>query len=246
MMQDILETIFSLYEAWIKDLPVSCRRGCSTCCTLNVSISWFEGWRIHRFIKANCMEEWLAWQLDRDVPVNRPQLSTNAFAGACLAGTSIDVLPMDHTSTCPFLEDNLCCIYEVRPFACIGFASQTPCSPGQPARVPPYYLAATTAIDQILEHLSQGYPWGNMISVLLALAETPAFRRVAEILANSERIQQHHNACLTAMPLPGFLIGRENQTQVFPLLEKIYNADIKGNKLEDILESKNQSGLGRR
>lgn len=246
MMQDILETIFYLYDTWIRDLPVACHKGCTTCCTLNVSISWLEGRRIHRFIKANCMEEWLAWQLAKAARVSQPQMTTNAFAGACLAHKDIDLLPVDHSGVCPFLEDNLCCIYEVRPFACIGFASQTSCRPGEPARVPPYYMAATTAIGQILEHLSQGSPWGNMISILLTLSETPAFRRVGEILANPEMIRQHRQACLTALPLPGFLISAEEQSQVFPLLQKIYKSDIKGKRLEEILESGIQSGLGRR
>ena len=236
MTQEILETIFSLFATWVKDMPVACTKGCSTCCTLNVSISWLEGVRIHRFIKANCMEEWLACQLDRTSPVNQPQMTANTFAATLLAGRDIPLQPVKFTGTCPFLEDNLCCIYEVRPFGCVGFASQTPCSPGQPARVPASYMTATTAINQILEHLSRDRPWGNMISILLLLAENPAFRQVAEILNTPEKINGHRNACHTAAPLPGFLIGNTEQAEVFPLLEKIYSAEISGRKLEDILD----------
>lgn len=238
MTQEILETIFSLFATWVKDMPVACMKGCSTCCTINVSISWLEGVRIHRFIKANCMEEWLACKLGRTSPVSQPQMTANTFAAALLAGKDIPLQPMEFTGACPFLEDNLCCIYEVRPFGCVGFASQTPCSPGQPARVPASYMTATTAINQILEHLSRDRPWGNMISILLLLAENPAFRQVSEILNTPEKINGHRNACHIAAPLPGFLIGNTEQAEVFPLLEKIYTAEIGGRKLEGILDAR--------
>ena len=237
MTQELLETIFSLFASYVKDMPVACTKGCSTCCTLNVSISWFEGVRIHRFIKANCMEEWFACQLDRTSPVSQPQMIANAFAEAVFAGRDIPLQPVAFTGTCPFLEENLCCIYEVRPFGCVGFASQTPCSPGQPARVPASYMSATTAVNQILEHLSRDRPWGNMISILLLLAETPAFHQVSEILNTPVKIKGHRSTCLTAAPLPGFLIGNTEQAEVFPLLERIYTAEIGGRKLEDILDA---------
>lgn len=235
MKQEILETIFSVYAVWAAPLPVACTKGCATCCTLNVSMTWLEGQRIHRFVKANRMEEWFACRLAETGDLTQPQLTVNAFAKACLEGVDIDLGPGAFGGTCPFLEGGLCCIYEVRPFGCIGFASQIPCTSGQYARVPSYYMAATTAIGQIIEHLDCGNPWGNMISVLLALSEAPAFRKVAEVLDDPETIRQNRTACLTAQPLPGFLIGNEEQTQVFPLLEKIYGSRIGGERLEDIL-----------
>lgn len=235
MKQKILETILSVFADWADPLPVACTKGCATCCTLNVSMTWLEGQRIHRFVKANCMEEWLAGRLAATGELTQPRMTVNAFAKACLDGVDLDPGPGDFGGTCPFLEEGLCCIYEVRPFGCLGFASQIPCVPGHHARVPAYYMAATTAIGQILEHLGRGGPWGNMISVLLALSEAPAFRQVAEMLDDRQRISRNRAACLTALPLPGFIIGVDEQAQVFPLLEKIYGSRIGGERLEDML-----------
>lgn len=218
-------------------MPVACSKGCSTCCTASVAITWLEGQRIHRFIRANCMEEWLASQLARaDLP-RPPQTTVNAFAAACLAGDETALEPVDFDGTCPFLEQGICCIYEVRPFSCLGFASQLACSPGRHARVPAYYMAATTAVSQLIEHIDQGRPCGNMISILLALSESPAFSRVAELLDDPEKIRRNRTACLIAAPLPGFLISEEDRGQVLPLLDSILTAKIGDSTIETLLDT---------
>ncbi|KAB2888905.1 MAG: hypothetical protein F9K32_14780 [Desulfobulbaceae bacterium] len=238
----ILEAIISVFSAWSSGMPVACRRGCTTCCTANVTVTWLEGQRIHRFIRANCMEEWLARQLAGASPPRQPQTTVNAFAEACLAGREIALEPVDFTGTCPFLEDSLCCIYEVRPFSCLSFASQVPCIPGHHARVPPYYMAATTAVSQLIEHLEPGSPCGNMITVLLALAGTPANRRVAELLDDPEKIRLSRKGCLTARPLPGFLLSEEDRDTVLPLLDRILTTKVRGRTIEEFFEDRSPAG----
>lgn len=218
-------------------MPVACSKGCATCCTASVNITWLEGQRIHRFIRANCMEEWLACQLGRASLPRPPQTTVNTFAAACLAGREPALEPTDFDDTCPFLEDNLCCIYEVRPFSCLGFLSQTPCSPGRHARVPSSYMAATTAVSQLIEHLGQGRPLGNMISILLALTDSPPFRRVAVELDDTERIAASRNACLVAAPLPGFLLSEEDRDLVLPLIDRILTTEVGDTTVEALLDT---------
>ena len=233
----ILETILTVFSAWSSDMPVACSKGCATCCTASVTITWLEGQRIHRFIRNNCMEEWLACQLDRAEELQQPQTTINTFAKSCLAGREMVLEPVTFAGTCPFLEDNLCCIYEVRPFNCLGFVSQVLCTPGMHARVPPHYMAATTAVSQLIEHLGQGSPCGNMISILLALCKSPANRRVAELLDDPEKIRHSRDECLIAKPLPGFLLSEEDRDKVLPLLDRILRTEHDGTTIEEFLVS---------
>jgi Fe-S-cluster containining protein len=46
----------------------------------------------------------------------------------------------ENKNTCPFLEDNLCSIYEVRPYSCAGYyvvSSLALCAPDYPGEIPP-------------------------------------------------------------------------------------------------------------
>jgi Fe-S-cluster containining protein len=233
----ILEAILTVFSAWSSEMPVVCGKGCTTCCTASVTITWLEGQRIHRFIRNNCMEEWLACQLARAGELQQPQTTVNAFAESCLAGREIVLEPVNFSGICPFLEDNLCCIYEVRPFSCLSFASQIPCIPGHHARVPPYYMAATTAVSQLIEHLGQGSPCGNMVSILLALCGSPANRQVAKLLDDPEKIRHSREGCLIANPLPGFLLSEEDRDKVLPLLDRILRTEHAGTTIEEFLES---------
>ncbi len=74
---------------------------------------------------------------------------------------------------CPFLEDGCCSIYDVRPFSCRCFISETVCKPGVPAVIGETYLSASSAVMQIIEHLGQGEYLGNLFDVLLALCDLP-------------------------------------------------------------------------
>jgi hypothetical protein len=233
----ILETILTVFSAWSNEMAVACGKGCATCCTASVTMSWLEGHRIHRFIRNNCMEEWLACQLDRAGELQQPQTTINTFAESCLVGREIVLEPVTFAGTCPFLEDDLCCIYEVRPFSCLGFVSQVPCTPGMHARVPSYYMSATTAVSQLIEHLGQGSPCGNMVNILLALCGIPANRRVAELLDDPEKIRHSRDECLIAHPLPGFLLSEEDRDKVFPLLDRILRTEQGGTTIEEFLES---------
>jgi hypothetical protein len=172
-------------------------------------------------------------------PAHRPATMTNnVFAAACLEGRDTDL--GDHhqnTIPCPFLEDQCCRIYPVRPFACRLFASTKKCSATQPALVPDYYFEAATAISQLVEHLGQGEYWGNMLDVLPALLDISHFREIGGRLQQT-RIIEARIRTLTAKPLPGFLLSEEEGGKVTQLLESIFAAEVGGKRLEDILNGR--------
>jgi len=234
MKRQLVLTIYDIFDRWNSGRAVACHRGCSCCCTQNVSITALEGESILRFIVAEGMSSWLAGKLASSRSHQPPKMTTNGFAAACLAGREVD--PGDHynLSSCPFLENNLCRIYPVRPFGCRLFVSAKTCSAHQPAQISDDYFEAATAVTQLLEHLGQREYWGNMLDVLPALLDISEFKEVADNLDSTVIIQARLQT-LTAHPLPGFLLGEEYREQVLPLLQTIFDTEVDGRRVEDIL-----------
>lgn len=237
MKKKILQTVCGLFEEWGATLDAACQKGCSSCCTQNVTITAIEGVEILRYIIDQNMTQWLVSKLTSPRSHNPPKTTTNEFAAACLEGKDIDPGNQQNFSTCPFLEENICRIYPIRPFSCRLFLSTKTCSPGQPALVPDYYFEAATAVNQLLEHLGQKEYWGNMLDVLPALLDISEFNEIGDkidkTISRQARLQT-----LTAIPLPGFLLSEEYAPQVSPLLESIFSAEIDGKSIEDILNGK--------
>jgi len=237
MKRQVLSSIYNIFDQWNNGLDKACHRGCSGCCTQNVTITAVEGEAILRFILAEDMSLWMAEKLASPRTHQTPKMTTNDFAAACFEGKDVDPEAYHNLSVCPFLEKNICTIYPVRPFACRLFISRETCSAMRPALVADDYIEAATAVSQIIEHLGQKEYWGNMLDVLLALLDISEFRAIAEHL-NSTQIIQARMQTLTAKPLPGFLYSEEHAEKVFPLLQLIFAAEVEGKRVEDILNGK--------
>ncbi len=237
MKQQILTSIYDVFDQWSRDLDKACQKGCSGCCTQNVTITALEGEAILRFIIAEDMALWMAEKLASPRPHTPPKMTTNDFASACLEGKDADPADQHNSAICPFLDKGLCSIYSVRPFGCRLFVSQKTCSAIQPALVDDFYFEAATAVTQLIEHLGQKEYWGNMLDVLPALLDISEFREIADHLSSTQ-IMQARMQTLTAKPLPGFLLSEEHAKQVTPLLEKIFATKVEGKRVEDILNGK--------
>ncbi len=237
MKQQILSTIYDIFDQWNRDLDKACHRGCSGCCTQNVTITAIEGEAILRYVLAEDMALWLAEKLASPRTHIPPKMTTNDFASACLEGKDADPADQHNLAICPFLDKGLCSIYPARPFGCRLFISQRTCSAIHPALVSDFYFEAATAVTQLIEHLGQKEYWGNMLDVLPALLDISEFREIADHL-NSTQIIQARMQTLTAKPLPGFLLSEEHTKEVSPLLESIFAAEVAGKRVEDILNGR--------
>ncbi len=237
MKEKILKTVYTVFTAWSKDLDIACHRGCSVCCTRNVTMTAVEGELILRYIRNKKLEHEFAERLQSARPRKRPKMTTNDFARACLQGKTYDFEEPSPDKKCPFLEENLCMIYPVRPFACRMMISKHQCAEGQAASLSDNYLAAATAVMQIIEHLGQKEYWGNMLDILPALCDITEHHTIASRL-NKVVILQARMRTLTAKPLPGFLFTEEEEQTVVPLLQTIFNTEITGRRIEDILNGR--------
>ncbi len=85
-----LHKIYAVFADWSKNLPTVCNRGCSACCTRNVTITAGEGEDILRYVIAENLSPWMAEKLAH-TPTHRPATMTNNdFAAACLEGRDTD------------------------------------------------------------------------------------------------------------------------------------------------------------
>lgn len=231
MKKQILEIIYACFQNWSAQFGFVCTRGCAFCCTRDVMISAPEGELLLDFITSAHGPEWLREKLGSNPVARSLSQTTNEYAAACLAGRDSETDEVRSGGVCPFLAGNCCLVYAARPFACRCLASTSVCCPGGSASVPAAYLAAATAVSQILEHLGQFRPWGNMLAVLHLLGATTAGSDYPDLT-------DVRNRCLTARPLPGFLIEEELCGTVVPLLEDILQSRVGGRSVEDILNGR--------
>jgi Fe-S-cluster containining protein len=233
----VLHAIYDSFEKWSGNLTTACKKGCSSCCTQNVTITAIEGEEILRYARKQGKSNWIAERLSLPRTYTKLRLSTNDFAKACLDGK--DVTPETHNdmAPCPFLEDNICMIYPVRPFGCRFFVSTVQCSTSQPAQMTDAYFEASMAVNQLIEHLGQKEYWGNMLDVLPALCDISEFKDIATSLDVSLS-RQARLRTLTAKPLPGFLLSEQDGPEVTTLLETIFDTTVDDMRVEDILNGK--------
>ena len=237
LKEKVLSGIYDEFEKWSSEKDV-CAKGCAACCTQNVLMTAVEGDLIHRHIREQGKEEWLAKRLMEKGQTRKVEITTNSFAASCMNGE--DVMPESYGNEqlCPFLEENCCTIYGVRPFSCRCFISEVTCEADRPAVINETYLSASSAVMQIIEHLGQGEYLGNLFDVLLSLSDLPENRKVMQLLPASAADPARVNVT-KALPLPGFLLVEEEMAKVQPLLEAIFQHKLDdGRTIENILNNR--------
>jgi Fe-S-cluster containining protein len=215
---NILEQLYDVYEGFSAELDVACARGCSACCTENVTMTTLEGYRIvHHLIDSrqfNLVERLRNSNQDRRF---QPAMSTNELAAMCLRQ---EAPPEDHPDSpredCPFLSGRECLIYLERPFGCRCFLSTQPCEKNGFAEIDPFVITVNTVFLQFIEHVDAGGLFGNMTDILCDLAFEPVRRKYEA----GEHIGQTGKTPVNR-PIPGLLVPPEDQERIGPILEEI-------------------------
>lgn len=234
----ILEVIFEKYKQWTRTETFYCHRGCSLCCTQNVMLTAVEGQYIYNYILLRKMETWFAKKLLIERKTQKINLTTNSYARMCLEKNEWyeEDVQAQINGKCPFLEDECCTIYAVRPFACRSFASTKDCYDCGSAHLSERLIIINTVTMQLLEHLGQKGYWGNMIDVLLALAGRKVNEDVKKNLRDEEIIKRAITKTLTAQPIPGFLLKPE-ENEVNQYLKSILSENIGVKTIEEIFNN---------
>lgn len=169
---NVLKKIYELYKDVTKHLDVACKKYCSACCTPDVTMTTLEGYLIADHMISNGQAD-LFKNIQSKISKNRfkPKITVNKIANLCMKGEDPPEEEKKHSNiSCPVLKDNLCPIYEVRPFECRCFMSKHDCSKAGYAEVDPFAMTLNTLFMQFIEHIDFTGFSGNFADVLLLMA----------------------------------------------------------------------------
>lgn len=212
----LLQTIYNAFAEWSSAISFACHKGCATCCTRSVTMTSLEGQGIVAYLAENGRQAELAGPDFQPSPSRAARLTTNGFVAAHLRDEVVEEPDTWDMRPCPFLQDESCTIYPVRPFGCRLFASLAPCAQNGAAEMPPGYLAASTIMLQLIEHLDRDGRWGTLVAILAGLAGEGQ----ADVSGEP-----------TAL-VPGFLIAPDEHAAIEPLLQALFDRDIDGQTFE--------------
>ncbi len=216
----LLQTIYNAFNEWSGRFSFACHKGCATCCTQSVTMTTLEGQGIRAYLAAQGRIAELAGPAFLPSLAERSiRLTTNGFVAAHLRGEGVEEPAEWDLRPCPFLADNACTIYAVRPFGCRLFASLTLCAESGAADMPPGYLTASTILLQYIEHLNQNGRWGTLVEILGGLA--------GEGRADGFGVP--------TAPIPGFLMAPEERDVIEPLIDDLFQQEINGKRFDQWL-----------
>ena len=209
----------AVYDRFVTSLgEMACRKFCAACCSRNVTMTTLEGLHFLNGLAADGRAPELAalTRGPRDQGF-RPRWTTNQMAAFCREGREPPEDAVDHDdSRCPFLADDACALYGLRPFGCRCMVSRQPCGARGYADVDDWILTVNTVFLQTIEHIDRPGCFGNLQDVLLALA--PEAQRAAYAAgkppADAPGLIPNH-------PAPMLLVPPEHRARMAPILAEI-------------------------
>lgn len=166
-----LRKIYDLYDRFMASKASVCKKGCADCCTCNVTVTTLEADLLLRSLSPG-EKNTLSTRIIRYFPQKRfiPKMTCNTFARWCMEGRSIPEEENDPAwGICPLLAENLCTVYDIRPFGCRALMSRHLCRDRGHAHIPPLVMTANNLFLQTIEHLdSRGFS-GNLSDMLTRL-----------------------------------------------------------------------------
>jgi Fe-S-cluster containining protein len=139
-IEDIMKAFYTILDKEADAIDKPCKKGCDYCCYHAIYVSFLEGYYVKSFLEhlpdarfQIIKDEWLKWMKTcSELNLFSRQLATPQLFAAH------NQIYDDHKIKCPFLLDNECSIYEVRPIICRTFFTFTTpdmCSTERPPEV---------------------------------------------------------------------------------------------------------------
>ncbi len=222
--QDLLFYVYRVFDAFTEARTrMACERGCSFCCTRNVTLTTLEARPVLSELKKSGNLQLLNQQELLEGNLFRPEYTINDLA---LAFSSGKEPPEENTvrgeGFCPLLEKGQCLVYDFRPFACRSFFSLEKCRPEKGALVASSLIAVITVGQQIIEHIDSGGFFGNLTEILLWLrdeTEDGGSRSGSGLDLNDFPLNKK---------LPGLVIQPEEAEEIQPFLSRLFNGLVNG------------------
>ncbi len=215
---DQLKKIYMLYDEAIEHIDVVCQKKCSPCCTCNVTLTSLEAQFIvsslNRHGKANLQDKMTTY-----FPEKRyiPKATINMFARLCAQGKEIPEEENDPSwGKCPLLVDDMCSIYDARPFGCRALMSQVQCSRKGYAQIPPIVLTINNIILQYIEQLDKKGGSANLSDMLTLFLSDPPIKTISD-----RQKESHDGRFLLNEKIFVLMVPPEHREKVRPLLERL-------------------------
>lgn len=221
-----LNRIYEIYENFVATLETACEKYCADCCTCNVTLTTVEAYQIVIHLRERG-EQGLLHQLETMDGRMRfqPCITTNRLAELCMEDVDIPQEENDPSwGRCPFLLENACRIYPIRPFGCRCLLSSKKCHSTGCAEVTPFILTVNTVFLQIIEHLDHNGLSGNLsdlVGWLAADANRHAYQTGSLSTGTSGLVMNR--------PLPCLMIPEEHRRGIRDLLAELREIDA-GNR----------------
>ena len=212
-----LDQIYQIYDNFVTQLELACRKHCTHCCTTGVTVTTVEGYKIVKTLGSEEDSQWIE-KIERasKQPHFQLKITTNQLANMCAEGIEPPVEENTGWEMCPFLTDDMCPLYAARPFGCRCLMSRQDCGKEGVADIDDFVLSINTVFLQTIEHLDMGGCTGNLLDVLEVMA----------IKENRQAYEDGKLRCSSAglianQPLKILMIPPEHRTQMESILKSL-------------------------
>ena len=213
-----LNHIYRLYDDFMGGQNIVCKKYCAKCCTPDVTMTTLEGYLIADYMILNAQAD-LFENIKAKLSQTRfrPKITTNRLADLCMKGGGPPEEEKIHSdNSCPVLKDDLCPIYEVRPFGCRCFISEMDCNQTGYAKVDPFIITVNTVCLQVIEHIDATGFSGNFADVLLLMSEKKnrvRYKRNAFKYLNGDFVSNR--------PIEVLMVPPEHRNKIKPILNAL-------------------------
>jgi len=214
----ILDEIYAIYEKFAASLDLACKKYCDHCCTSGVTLTTLEGYKIIERLTADTGTD-IIQKIQSASEINRyrPQISTNRLARMCADGLEPPGEIGDgNWQDCPVLLDQLCPIYELRPFGCRCLVSRHRCSDTGYAEMDEFVLSVNTVFLQTIEHVDAEGCSGNLVDVLQAMSD----KKNRDAYRNG-KLHCTGNGLIANQTLEVLMIPPEHRSGMEPILQEL-------------------------
>ncbi|MGE0087121.1 MAG: hypothetical protein AB7S75_22175 [Desulfococcaceae bacterium] len=218
----LLNHIYRVYEKMAVPDNIACKRGCSQCCTCNVTLTGLEAMRIAEYIMAEEKTELIdALQAASGRKRFQSRFTTNQMADFCMQGQEIPEEENDPAwGPCPLLTNGECPVYPVRPFGCRCMVSSRNCGETGYADMSEFTAMVNEVFLQYIEHVDTGGYFGNLTDMLLYLLEN----RNLQNYRDGIRGNMPENL-IANQPLRALMVPPEFREKIRPLLQALENPE---------------------
>ncbi len=216
---NILKDLYKLYGKYADSLNYACREACSTCCTRNMTLTSLEAlYLIERTDQSIVSDVMSKIKLVNEDISYSPKLTLNQVAERYLEARDIPEEENDPAwGMCPVLRENLCPIYNHRPFGCRCMMSTGNCGELGFADMDPFSITVSHMFLQYIEHLDRTGIFGNFSTMMVFFSNTEKrelyWKDELKYIENSDLLPNHSMRLLLVPP--------EHQVRIRPLLNSI-------------------------